>query len=101
VTTTAYHLRKLVDDIFYGFTSRKAALLDELVPVLTRQTYPSRQSKSWIPLYTMVTFRPDISYANAKRRAKQQTKLLSAFSWTGILLSSSVVALMVKIMGSN
>ncbi|KAH8833837.1 FAD/NAD-binding domain-containing protein [Flagelloscypha sp. PMI_526] len=43
-----------------------------------------RPPSAWLPLYTMVTFRPDISYATAKRRAHRQSTILTVLAWTNI-----------------
>jgi hypothetical protein len=41
-----------------------------------------RQLIGWLPLYTMVTFRPDISYAAARKRAEVQTRVMTVLGWT-------------------
>jgi kynurenine 3-monooxygenase len=54
----------------------------------------------WLPLYTMVTFRPDIGYATAQKRAARQARVLhlvegvlavtaaGALAWTASLVRS-------------
>ena len=97
VTTVTYLLKKCVDNVLYALTCRKPVSLESLVPVLTHTPYPSGKP-SWVPLYTMVTFRPDISYATAKRKAGQQNKLLVVLGWASILLCCVLVAFPVQIM---
>jgi kynurenine 3-monooxygenase len=48
-----------------------------LIPVLSETTFPPGAAQGWISLYTMVTFRPDISYATAQRKAREQAKRVS------------------------
>jgi hypothetical protein len=73
VTTLSFRLRKKIDNLLYklgGKTSgngRDPWALDSI----RRFTLP-RRSKGWMPLYTMVTFRPDIGYAVAKSKADRQ-----------------------------
>ncbi|KAJ7098011.1 hypothetical protein B0H15DRAFT_823742 [Mycena belliarum] len=83
VTTPAYMFRKAVDAVLYSLTSRGNISLSGLVPLLSRVAFASEIS-GWLPLYTMVTFRPDISYATAKRRAERQSRILSGLWWVGL-----------------
>lgn len=41
------------------------------------------EPKGWVPLYTMVTFRPDISYATAKHKVARQSRILATVGWIG------------------
>ncbi|KAJ7109285.1 FAD/NAD-P-binding domain-containing protein [Mycena epipterygia] len=82
VTTPAYIFRKTVDALLYSLTSRRNISLPCLVPLLSRVPFASEIS-GWLPLYTMVTFRPDVSYATAKRRAERQSRILSGLGWAG------------------
>ncbi|PFH50664.1 hypothetical protein AMATHDRAFT_47691 [Amanita thiersii Skay4041] len=86
VTTLTYLFKKIVDNILYTLTSRKPILLDSMVPLLSRVPYPPGEPKGWLPLYTMVTFRPDISYAMAKRKAVWQNNLLGTIGRVGMTL---------------
>ncbi|KAJ7905400.1 FAD/NAD-binding domain-containing protein [Mycena olivaceomarginata] len=82
VTTPAYIFRKTVDALLYSLTARQKISLPSLVPLLSRETFASVIS-GWVPLYTMVTFRPDISYATAKQRAERQSRILTGLGWAG------------------
>ncbi|KAJ7452516.1 hypothetical protein B0H11DRAFT_2073793 [Mycena galericulata] len=83
VTTPAYIFRKTVDALLYSLTSPRIISLPSLIPLLSRVPFAAKVS-GWLPLYTMVTFRPDIGYATAKRRAERQLRILSALGWVGI-----------------
>jgi len=54
------------------------------MPILSSLPYPPDEAKGWLPLYTMVTFRPDINYATVKKRAVRQTTILTGLSWIGV-----------------
>ena len=40
----------------------------------------------WLPLYTMVTFRPDVSYATARCKAEHQASILTRLQYAGGVL---------------
>ncbi|KAJ6630699.1 FAD/NAD-binding domain-containing protein [Mycena sp. CBHHK59/15] len=82
VTTPAYIFRKTIDALLYSLSSRRIISLPSLLPLLARVPFATDIS-GWLPLYTMVTFRPDISYATAQRRAARQARILSALGWIG------------------
>ena len=98
VTTVSYLLKKSIDNVLYALTLRKPVFLDSLVPVLTRMTYSSSAAGGWMPLYTMVTFRPDMSYATVKRKASRQNQLLVVSGWLGILLCWVFAVFLAQIM---
>lgn len=98
VTTVSYLLKKSIDNLLYALTLRKPVFLDSLVPVLTRMTYSSSTAGGWMPLYTMVTFRPDISYATIRRKASRQNQLLVVSGWLGVLLCWVFAAFLARIM---
>ncbi|KAI0040485.1 FAD/NAD(P)-binding domain-containing protein [Auriscalpium vulgare] len=77
VTTPAYLLRRAVDRLLFAVSSPKAVTLAGLGPVLARVGFPAGAARGWLPLYTMVTFRPDISYGQAKKKAGEQARWLS------------------------
>ena len=58
--------------------------LESLSPVLAKVPYPPEKPKGWLPLYTMVTFRPDISYAIVKKKAASQAAVLTLIIWIGV-----------------
>ncbi|KAI0065451.1 FAD/NAD(P)-binding domain-containing protein, partial [Artomyces pyxidatus] len=88
VTTPAYVLRRAVDKLLFSVSMPKAVTLASLGPLLARVAFPSARPRGWLPLYTMVTFRPDISYATAKRKAAEQSQAISRAGAVG----SAVVA---------
>ncbi|KZT60426.1 FAD/NAD(P)-binding domain-containing protein [Calocera cornea HHB12733] len=79
VTTPLYRLRRVVD----GLLSSLAPFVSgsSVTEELSRVPFPAKAARGWLPLYTMVTFRPDINYATAKRRAERQIKTLDYFGW--------------------
>ncbi|KAI0724076.1 FAD/NAD-P-binding domain-containing protein [Fomitopsis betulina] len=90
VVTPAYLIRHALDNILYSLTA-KAVTLNALIPLLRRETFSSKSPAGWLPLYTMVTFRPDISYSAAKRKVTRQQRILGCAGWatavTGVSLA--------------
>ncbi|KAF7984033.1 hypothetical protein HWV62_17549 [Athelia sp. TMB] len=85
VTTPVYLFRKMLDNVLFSLSSRKhgsAARAGPLNPLLARVAFPGAP-RGWLPLYTMVTFRPDISYATARRKAERQAQIVVAAGWVG------------------
>lgn len=83
VTTPAYMIRKMFDNALFSFSSKTFVNVASLSPLLSRVPFAPGAPSGWIPLYTMVTFRPDISYANVKRKAEKQHRVVTATSWIG------------------
>jgi kynurenine 3-monooxygenase len=77
VTQGSFIFRKTLDNLLYSLTSPEVASLSHLVPTLSKQPYSPGNPKGWLPLYTMVTFRPDINYATARAKAMRQTAILT------------------------
>lgn len=98
VVTVSYLLKKIVDNVLYALSCRKPVSLSSLVPDLARMPYSPGKAGGWIPLYTMVTFRPDISYAAVKRKASQQNRLLVTMGCAGILFCWVLAAFLAPIM---
>ncbi|CAE6504132.1 unnamed protein product [Rhizoctonia solani] len=94
VTTPIYRLRKWIDGTLAAFT--EAVSWQNLVPILAQTTFPVDTAKGWIPLYTMVTFRPDISYSIAQRKAQEQAKLITKVGILMIVLVVLLFALSIK-----
>ncbi|KAH7107576.1 FAD/NAD-binding domain-containing protein [Auriculariales sp. MPI-PUGE-AT-0066] len=100
VTRPAYLLRKAIEEMLYRLTS-KPTHVDFFLPALAcgTFTFPS-DSKGrlweWVPLYNMVTFRPDISYAMARRKAERQGKLLSVTGWVVLAASLTSAAMWIR-----
>jgi kynurenine 3-monooxygenase len=86
VTTPSYVFKKTIDGMLYYLTSRRDLPLATLVPLLSRDPFPSDEPSGWLPLYTMVTFRPDIGYAKARRKAERQSRILSNVGWLGAIV---------------
>ncbi|KAI0035696.1 FAD/NAD-P-binding domain-containing protein [Vararia minispora EC-137] len=83
VTTPTYLFRRAVDKFLFSISSPKPVTLKSLGPLLARVSFPSAKPQGWLPLYTMVTFRPDISYATAKKKSEQQSALISTLGYLG------------------
>lgn len=86
VTTMGYLLRKQLDNLLYALTSRSQSTLASFRPLLSRMPYPPGNPSGWLPLYTMVTFRPDISYATAQRRAVNQAAIIERLFWACVMV---------------
>ena len=84
VTQLSYLFRKTVDNVLYSLSSPHMVSLASLLPVLSERAYPSGKPQGWLPLYTMVTFRPDISYAAVRERATLQGRVLTGLGWIGV-----------------
>ena len=79
VTTLGYRFRKALDNILYSLNWAHVTATD-VIPSLADSAFPN-SAAGWLPLYTMVTFRPDISYAAAKRKAERQDRIISDLAW--------------------
>lgn len=78
VTTPAYLFRKMIDNTFAALTAPHvpfSSLLTELAKEPTG--FGPSSARGWLPLYTMVTFRPDISYSTAKKKAERQSSIIT------------------------
>ncbi|OCB84241.1 FAD/NAD-binding domain-containing protein [Sanghuangporus baumii] len=76
VATPSYLFLRALNNLFSALTSRSQAMPSSVFPLLSSTPFPSSSPAGWIPLYTMVTFRPDISYSTAKQKAERQQKIL-------------------------
>jgi hypothetical protein len=81
VTTWSFLFRKAIDNILYGLSAGRPISVASLGPLLSRDPFPARDPGWWVPLYTMVTFRPDVSYSTAKRKAERQAGIISRIGW--------------------
>ncbi|KIY50944.1 FAD/NAD(P)-binding domain-containing protein [Fistulina hepatica ATCC 64428] len=88
VISPMFLFKKCVDNALYALTTNRSVSLETLVPILSKVPFPIEPVRGWLPLYTMVTFRPDISYATVRRRALQQARMVANSTW----LATSVVA---------
>ncbi|CAL1704375.1 unnamed protein product [Somion occarium] len=89
VTTPAYLFRKALDNILYFFTSQQVTP-DSFMPESIHDPFPTHSPSGWLPLYTMVTFRPDISYATVKRKALRQDRIVTYAGWCTAALTVGV-----------
>ncbi|KAJ3559340.1 hypothetical protein NM688_g409 [Phlebia brevispora] len=89
VTTPAYVFRHALDNILYALTADQVAL-DLTHPDQLQDAFPTRAPPGWLPLYNMVTFRPDISYATVKRKALKQRRVLTYAGWASAALTVGV-----------
>jgi len=76
VTTPMYLFKKALDNLLYTVTFNKDALVS-ITRSLATVPFPSSNPNGWLPLYTMVTFRPDVSYATARKKAARQSVILT------------------------
>ncbi|KAF8498334.1 FAD/NAD-P-binding domain-containing protein [Gautieria morchelliformis] len=95
VTTPSYVFRKMIDDLFAALSAPYIPF-STLAPTLADEPegFPGSAPRGWLPLYTMVTFRPDISYATAKKKAENQSTII-----TGIGLGSLGVGIWIGLAG--
>jgi len=92
VTTPAYRLRKAVDNVLYALTSKQVAT-GLLTLDGSHDAFPTKSPSGWLPLYTMVTFRPDISYGTVRRKARRQARILSYVGWLGVVGSVGITCI--------
>ena len=87
VATTSYLLRRAVDKFLYTISSPKPVFLDSLAPMLAKVPFSTSRPKGWLPLYTMVTFRPDIGYGSVTKKMQQQSQIISNLGYvaSGVL----------------
>lgn len=82
VTTWSFLFRKALDNLLYGFSGSVGR--SALDPTLSQDMFSTKKPSGWLPLYTMVTFRPDIGYATAKRKAERQATVVTASGVAGL-----------------
>ena len=93
VTTPGYIFRKTLDNVLYSLSSKQVTS-DALMSMLSRVPFPSGSPAGWLPLYTMVTFRPDISYATAKKISARQSRILETAGWFSTIVGLSIFGAM-------
>ena len=94
VTTPAYLFRKSLDNILYACSADKFAPEDfaaESGP--ERDAFPTKHPAGWLPLYTMVSFRPDISYATVRRKTRRQDEILTFATWATAIATAGAVGI--------
>ena len=97
----SFIFRKTLDNLLYSLTSPERVSLPTLVPILAKQPYPPGKPKGWLPLYTMVTFRPDISYATVRAKAASQTAILTRVMWIGAITIGATTGWLVWATGNK
>lgn len=80
VATPAYLLHRALDNVLAHLTRGWQAAPSTAVQQLSEVPFPSSSPAGWLPLYSMVTFRPDISYSTLKRKAERQEQVVR---WVG------------------
>ncbi|KAI0256757.1 FAD/NAD-P-binding domain-containing protein [Lactifluus subvellereus] len=83
VTTLSHKLQRIVDNLLFSLTSRTPVTLASLGAFPPDVTFPSETPRGWLPLYTMVTFRPDISYSTARRKVAEQSRVMANIEIVG------------------
>ncbi|TFK42673.1 FAD/NAD(P)-binding domain-containing protein [Crucibulum laeve] len=83
VITMPYLVKKTLDNVLYSLSSKTVVSLGALAPILSRSLYSPVEPSGWLPLYTMVTFRPDISYAAVQKKAARQGRILTRLCGVG------------------
>lgn len=91
VTTLAYRFRKALDNLLYSL-NRKHVTAEDVVPALSNKTFLNAPS-GWLPLYTMVTFRPDISYSTVRRKYQRQSEILEMAGWFSAAVAVGTVGI--------
>jgi kynurenine 3-monooxygenase len=92
VVSPAYHLRRVLDSVLSHVLpppARKEILLPQgpavqsksTPPPSTTEPFPTARVNGWSSLYTMVTFRPDVSYQEALRKEKAQRDIVQGLAW--------------------
>jgi len=94
VTTPAHKLRRIVDNMLFSLTCRTPVTLASLGALAADVTFPPGIPRGWLPLYTMVTFRPDISYSTAKRKAARQDRVVGIVGSVAVGIASVGMAWM-------
>ena len=83
-----------MDNILYSLTAQQvmpAALSPKPSPA--QDAFPTRRPNGWLPLYTMVTFRPDIGYATARRESKRQAQVLQYATWASAAVTVGAIGI--------
>ncbi|KAH9951920.1 FAD/NAD-P-binding domain-containing protein [Amylocystis lapponica] len=92
VTTPAYLFRKALDNMLYTLSSQRV-IFSAIMPLLARVPFPSGTPAGWLPLYTMVTFRPDISYSTARRVAARERQIVAYAGWASVALGVGLLGI--------
>lgn len=86
VTTPIYLARKALDNLLYRLSSPQYRSLTSLSTLLSDELYAEDEPRGWLPLYTLVTFRPDISYNTVRKAVAKQSAILTGVGCIGAAL---------------
>lgn len=87
VVSPTYHIRRVLDSVLSFVmppTSKRAILQDTSAgspPKLCEEAFPTPRVRGWSSLYSMVTFRPDVSYKEALRKERAQKDVVAGLAW--------------------
>ena len=87
VVSPTYHIRRVLDSVlsFVMPPTSKRAILQETSagssPTLCEEAFPTPRVSGWSSLYSMVTFRPDVSYKEALRKERSQKDVVTGLVW--------------------
>jgi kynurenine 3-monooxygenase len=107
VATPSYLFFRALDNLFASITSPKTAITTtstntstnhsntSILTLLSRTPFPTASPSGWLPLYTMVTFRPDVSYSTAQAKVERQQAILASIGRAGAVLGVVGVGLSV------
>ncbi|KAH9946013.1 FAD/NAD-P-binding domain-containing protein [Epithele typhae] len=82
VVTLGYRFRTALDELLYAFNWSHTTAGD-VMPSLSTKTFSNAVS-GWLPQYTMVSFRPDVSYSTVRRKAQRQSEVLRTAGWISV-----------------
>ncbi|KAJ3735394.1 FAD/NAD-P-binding domain-containing protein [Lentinula guzmanii] len=83
VTTPIYLARKALDNLLYTLSSPQYRSLSYLTMLLSTELYAENEPRGWLPLYTLVTFRPDVRYDTVRRTVARQSAILTGVGYVG------------------
>ena len=88
VVSPTYHIRRVLDSVLSFImppTSKRPILLEDsssTTPKLCTEAFPTPRVSGWSSLYSMVTFRPDVSYKEALRKEQAQKDIVLGLART-------------------
>ncbi|KAH8108949.1 hypothetical protein DFH11DRAFT_1630424 [Phellopilus nigrolimitatus] len=97
VVTPSYLFLRSLDNLFSLWTLGSQIAPSSVGPLSSSIPFPSTSPSGWVPLYTMVTFRPDISYSTAKLKAEKQQKIVANLGCLGLAIGIAAIGLAILI----
>ncbi|WVQ85327.1 kynurenine 3-monooxygenase [Cryptococcus sp. DSM 104549] len=92
VLSPLHHLRRHLDTLLTTlFPSSHSPSSPSRPSLSLTDPFPTKRVKGWISLYEMVTFRPDVGYAEALRKEQWQKDVMGWAGWAGGLLGLGAV----------